>query len=76
VKDDDNHKASAFRRIKLPWAFVVLILVLTGAVWTFFYVEDMTLDPGATVVVALLVIILVMSGRWLLKRGQRKGAAK
>jgi hypothetical protein len=76
MKDDDNRPASASGSLKLPWGVVVLILVLTGAVWILFYMEGMQLDQGSTGVVALVVIILVMSGRWLLKRGQRKGAAK
>lgn len=76
MKDDDNRPASAFGGLKLPWGVVMLILVLTGAVWIFFYVEDMQLDPGSTGVVALFIIIVVMLGRWVLTRGQRKGAAK
>jgi hypothetical protein len=76
MKDDDNRPAYTFGGLKLPWGAVVLILVLTGAVWLFFYLEDMPLDPGSTGVVALAVIILVMVGRWLLARRQQKGAAK
>ncbi|MBW0001165.1 MAG: hypothetical protein JO015_18895 [Verrucomicrobia bacterium] len=55
---------------------MMLILVLTGAVWVFFYLEDMALDPGSTTVVALAIILLVMVGRWLLARARQKGAAK
>jgi len=62
--------------LKLPWGAVMLILVLTGAVWVFFYLEDMALDPGSTTVVALAIILLVMVGRWLLARARQKGAAK
>jgi hypothetical protein len=75
-KDDDNRPASASGSLKLPWGAVVLILVLTGAVWILFYTEGMQLDQGSTGVVALVVIILVMLGRWLLKRGQRQGSAE
>lgn len=76
MKDDDNRPVYTFGGLKLPWGAVILIVVLTGAVWTFFYLEGMPLDPGSTGVVALAVIILVMVGRWLLARGQHKGAAK
>jgi predicted MFS family arabinose efflux permease len=76
MKGDDSRQAPAFRRLKLPWAMVILILVLTGAIWIFFYLEDMALDSGATSVVALVVIILVVTGRWLLKRARRKGVTK
>jgi hypothetical protein len=76
MKDDNNQQASGFGRLRLPWASVSLIFVLTGVVWIFFYLEGMELDPGSTGVVAFVVIILVMFGRWLLKRGQRKDALK
>ena len=76
MKDDDNRPAYTFGGLKLPWGTVMLILVLTLAVWLFFYLEGMELDPGSTCVVALLVTIPVALGRWLLTRGQQKGAAK
>jgi hypothetical protein len=74
MKDDDSPRTLG--SLKLPWGTVILILVLTGGVWIFFYKEGMQLDQASTAVVALVVIILVMLGRWLLKRGHRKGTAK
>lgn len=76
MKDDNNRPAFAFGGLKLPWGAVMLILVLSSAVWVFFYLEDMPLDSVSTVVVALAVIIVVIVGRWLLARGRHKGAAK
>jgi hypothetical protein len=76
MKDDAHRPAYTFGGLKLPWG----VVGLTGAVWTFFYMEGMPLDPGSTGVVGLAVIILVMVGGWLLvrvlARGPHKGAAK
>ena len=43
----------------------ISVLLLTLAVWIFFYVEQMPLDPGSTTVVALGAALSVVLVRWL-----------
>ena len=76
MKDEDDRPAAVVRSKKLPWGIVILIVVLTGTVWVFFFEENMPLDSGSTGVVALAVVIMVMLSRWLLMRGKRRRASK
>ncbi len=59
----------------MRWALGILILLLTLAVWIFFYVERMPLDAGSTSVVALAMTLLVWIGRWCWLRVRRRGDA-
>jgi hypothetical protein len=72
MNDEDTRPPSPFRGIKLPWGAVILTLMLTAAVWIFFYLENMQLDSGSTAAVAFVFIIVVMLGRSFLMRGQRR----
>jgi drug/metabolite transporter (DMT)-like permease len=76
MNDEGTRPPSPFRGIKLPWGAVILILMLTAAVWIFFYLENMQLDSGSTAAVAFVFIVVVMLGRWFLMRGQRRRAPK
>ena len=55
----------------MSWGTGIWILLLTLAVWVFFYVEQMKLDEGSTAVVALAVTILVVAAQWIWSRVRR-----
>lgn len=55
----------------MSWGTGVSILLLTLAVWIFFYVEQMKLDAGSTAVVALAVTVLVVGTQWVWSRIRR-----
>ncbi len=62
-------------KIGVTWAVGMTILVLTLAVWMFFYFERMTLDAGGTAVVAMVITITVLVGRFVWSRMRRPKAA-
>lgn len=62
--------------LNVRWGLGMLILLLTLAVWIFFYVERMPLDAAGTSVVALLMTLLVWMGRWCWLRLRRRADVK
>ncbi len=79
MKADDENAGSAFGGRKVPWRTGIWILLLTLAVWSFFYVKQAQLDAASTGVVALAVIIFVFAAQWLwslIRRSKKIGAEK
>ena len=62
---------SVLEGLKVSWGTAMWILLLTLAVWTYFYVERLPLDAAATAVVALAVTVIVVAAQWLWSRIRR-----
>ena len=62
-------------KIGVTWALGMTILVLTLAVWMFFYFERMALDAGGTAVVAMMVTLAVVAGRFAWSRLRKSKVA-
>jgi hypothetical protein len=58
-------------RLSASWRAVLLILVLTLAVWVLFWQLQRPLDSGSTAVVALVFAVLVAAGQFVLSRLRR-----
>ncbi len=63
---EDNAHSSILS--KLPVGALVIVFVLTFAVWIFFYELDMPLQAPATTVVAAVMLGVVIAVRWMWSR--------
>jgi hypothetical protein len=52
---------------------VVLILIVSLALWSLFKIADAPLDPAATSVVVGLVAVVVVWTRWLIAARRQRG---
>lgn len=71
----EDDKGQEFK-IGVSWAVAIWIVVLTLAVWIFFRIEHMPLDPAGTAVVALTMTIIVVGGKWLWSRARQSSHTK
>jgi hypothetical protein len=63
---EDNGNSSILSR--LPFGALVIVFLLTLAVWIFFYEMNMPLQAPATTVVAALMLGIVIVARWARSR--------
>ena len=71
MKPEDGKPSSSLGGLKVSWRTGIWILLITLAVWIYFYVEHLPLDQTATVVVALAATVLVVVAQWLWSRIRR-----
>jgi type VI protein secretion system component VasK len=71
VKPEGGEPSSSLGGLKASWRTGIWILLITLAVWIYFYVQHMQLDQTATVVVALAATVLVVVAQWLWSRIRR-----
>jgi hypothetical protein len=76
VKPDDGAPVPGFGGLKVSWATGTLIVVLSLAVWIYFWNEHLPLDAASTGVVVFAIAICVMVGKWLWSRLRRSASAK
>ena len=69
--DGDDKTSSILGGFKVSWGTGMWILLLTLAVWIYFYVERMQLDSASTAVVALAVTVIVVAAQRLWSRVRR-----
>jgi hypothetical protein len=72
---DDSTKASGFS-LKISGGIGVIVFLITLAIWIFFDVEDMRLDPVSTTVVATAVSLVAVSVEWIWSHRRRNKGAK
>ena len=73
---DGKAPQTASGPFKVSLGVGISVLLLTFAVWIFFYVEQMPLDSGSTTVVALGAVLSVLAVRWLWSRRRSRVVAK
>jgi hypothetical protein len=71
MSDDQKASKASTGRVNVSFSVGAAVLLLTLAVWVFFYVEQMPLDPGSTAIVALVATLLVLAVRRLWTRRLR-----
>lgn len=81
MKPEGGTPSSSWGGLKVSWRTGIWILLITLAVWIYFYVQHMQLDQTATAVVALAAMVLVVVAQWLWShvrrsRENKSGGAK
>jgi len=76
VEHGDATPGLGFGGLKVSWGTGALIVILTLAVWIYFWMEQLPLDAASTSVVVFAIAVCVIAGKWLLSRLRRRVPGK